>query len=274
MFDPSEEIPSYLSIDTMIYANCATSGFSCIYVYVNGRFEGVFEIPRQIPILASGEAKITLRPGIDMNGATLDRDYYRICGLYEETVTLTKGEITPITPTFSDFDNITIPWTENFESQDSYVSIIPANDTIPPLTLDTITVAGKTFGPIGSVYIAPDNKIETYDYTRGGDSLLLYHSTAQSYLEFSYISTAHFEVRIKIYKPAASTFEDRSVMIVYKSPDAWKRMYIDFSEITYGNNTATYYQPYFRLIRKYDSTMTDTTILHLDDIRIANPQQQ
>jgi hypothetical protein len=114
VLDKKEQIPSYIQIDTLIYHGITPTGFTCAYVYVDYKLIGVFEIPRVVPVLASGDSRILIRPGIDLNGYTYDRTYYELSRGYETRLTLEPSKVTTITPTARDLESVETAWLENF----------------------------------------------------------------------------------------------------------------------------------------------------------------
>ena len=66
-------IPTYVHIDSFQFTPSAattinTSQITAVWAYYNNEPLGVFDLPATIPIIANGTGKLTLRPGIAVNG--------------------------------------------------------------------------------------------------------------------------------------------------------------------------------------------------------------
>ena len=161
-FDPKEDIPAYIKIDTMMHPGLYPTGFSCAYVYVNYALVGVFEVPRTIPVLASDSAVVTIRPGINKNGSNNSRTYYEMATPYETKVFLEPTKTITINPTTVDRERIEVPWFEDFET--SAISM-QAKDTVSPqIQINRQTRPGHT-GHIGEIIITPSDTLsDKYEY--------------------------------------------------------------------------------------------------------------
>lgn len=266
IINPKEGIPSYIKIDTLVHQGLYPNGFSCAFLYVDYQLIGAFEIPRTIPVLASDSSIVTIRPGINKNGATYSRAEYEMAQAYETKVFLEPTKTTTINPSTIDKEKIEIPWNENFET--SAISM-QAKDTLSPqIEIVRQTRPGNT-GYVGAIKIAPSDTLSDifeYEYY---DSMPIYFQGVASYLEFSYKSNEPFEVRLNAYKIQTSQLHDKTIMYVFASPDEWNRIYIDFSTIVTDLGTGVFYKPYFRIRRSGNLDAQDTINVCFDDLRIV-----
>lgn len=74
-------MPSYLYIEkiglnTQYEQGTASHKITDAWVYVDETLIGAFELPATIPILTEGLKKITIRPGIKLNGISNTRAIY------------------------------------------------------------------------------------------------------------------------------------------------------------------------------------------------------
>ena len=72
--------------------------FSDVWVYVDGKVIGVFEVPCKIPVLASGNCKLSLYPAIKNNGMASAKKIYPFTDPFETTMQLTEGETYVLNP--------------------------------------------------------------------------------------------------------------------------------------------------------------------------------
>ena len=111
---------SYSKIDLAQFNS--TSGltahnFTDIWLTVNGEKLGTWELPCKIPVLASGKVKVSMLPGIAMNGMSTTRPEYPFVENFSQEITLTKGTETVIAPVFNYYgSSLYFPLVENFES--------------------------------------------------------------------------------------------------------------------------------------------------------------
>lgn len=66
-------VPTYVHVDSFIFTASSatpvnTSQITAVWAYYNGNPIGVFDLPANIPIIANGTGKLTLRPGIAVDG--------------------------------------------------------------------------------------------------------------------------------------------------------------------------------------------------------------
>jgi len=263
--DPKEKIPSYIQIDSLTYQGITPHGFSCAYVYVNYKLIGVFEIPATIPVLEEGECRITVRPGIDVNAYSYEREYYRLTGIFETRKTLVAAETQTINPTFTTIDDAELVWNEDFDN--SAITLIASDSLTPQIQIERESRPGNS-GYVGKIRITPTDTLKDFfDYSMY-DSVEVYFQSTPGFYEVSFKSNIAFEMRFKAFNQTTGMRADRTLMWVYPSPDTWKRIYINFSTIVSDNDAGTYYKPYFRVRRMEEFRNIDTLKVNLDDIRI------
>ncbi|HEY0262319.1 MAG TPA: hypothetical protein VGB95_04790, partial [Chitinophagales bacterium] len=79
---PNNGIPVYIQIDSMsVQTNQSTQGSASskitdAWLYVNGEQIGVFELPAKIPVLKSGDLRVSISAGIKDNGIANTRAAY------------------------------------------------------------------------------------------------------------------------------------------------------------------------------------------------------
>lgn len=81
-FEGSQEIPSYIYVDKFLlttnYAieGSASHNITDVWVYVDDDLRGCYELPATVPLLDRGKHKISLYPGIKLNGISKTRVVY------------------------------------------------------------------------------------------------------------------------------------------------------------------------------------------------------
>ena len=81
-FSGSQEVPAYLKIDSIYITTdystqgSASNNITDAWVYVDGQLIGAFEMPCKFPVLQNGIHKVTILPGIKINGISSTRGAY------------------------------------------------------------------------------------------------------------------------------------------------------------------------------------------------------
>src|SRR5258706_10210629 len=73
IINPSEQIPSYLKVNSFILHTDTSQGsssskFTDVWVTVDGLAQGAYEMPAKFPLLFSGTHTVHFRAGIMLNG--------------------------------------------------------------------------------------------------------------------------------------------------------------------------------------------------------------
>lgn len=150
-----EAVPAYLEIPAVevsatIEQGRGTSRITDAWVSVNDRSMGVWELPARIPVLVSGNATVTVAPGVKRNGTFDDRVRYPYYTAFNEEVDLTQEGTTVVLPTVR-YESALNFWWEGFDepgnrfnvSENSDTTLLlftPAND--PTIVLDETSCGG------------------------------------------------------------------------------------------------------------------------------------
>lgn len=94
-------IPSYIKIDKIEMQTTGSQGSSSSYltdawVYIDGAERGAYPLPSTIPLLAEGEHRIKIAPGIKLNGVSGTRVPYPMVEPFEKELDLVKDSIKPL----------------------------------------------------------------------------------------------------------------------------------------------------------------------------------
>src|SRR5438067_12211826 len=89
IINPSEDIPSYLHVESFsVTTNNETQGSNSskitdVWVTVDGKALGTYELPATLPVLATGSHDVILSPGILINGIAATRTAYPFYTTYQ-----------------------------------------------------------------------------------------------------------------------------------------------------------------------------------------------
>ena len=99
IINPAEPVPAYLHVDSFsVKTDPLTQGSSShrivdAWVFVDGNIVGAFEMPVNVPVLSAGMHKVTVRPGILVNGIAATRSIYPFYSGYDTVMNLESAKI-------------------------------------------------------------------------------------------------------------------------------------------------------------------------------------
>ena len=138
-FEGGQTVPAYLRIDTM-GVNCDyhtyganTHRFTDAWVYIDDDILGCFELPATFPVLAEGAHKVTVYPGIKVNGISQTRSQYPFMAPVEyKDFNLVRDSIRTLSPRFTYYpngDNLHVRWLEDFDGGSVSLHATSSSDT-------------------------------------------------------------------------------------------------------------------------------------------------
>lgn len=241
-----------------------THNFSDVWVYVDDKIIGVFEVPCKIPVLVSGEKEIRLYPTIRNNGISSTKKIYPFVEAYEETLVLEEGKTYTINPE-TKYSAACEFWIEDFDGG----SVKIQTDT--DYSNATMTVESDP-----SISLTGDYGHIALSYT---DSLwigitteaLSLPSGKEVYLEINYRNTSSLLTGVKIYDSGGGTSDEPNISLNAQSNSSvvWKKIYIDLKEIVSYSSNATAFKQYFKSVLLSPSSTT-TADVYLDNIKIVH----
>ena len=106
--DKQAPVPSYIQVPAFSFQGDApdSTGFptqriSDVWIYVNNQFIGSYAIPTgKIPVLAEGNARISLQAGVFTDGIRKSRVYYPFYQSFEKDTILEKENTLVLNPYF------------------------------------------------------------------------------------------------------------------------------------------------------------------------------
>lgn len=191
LIEPSKEAPYYIKIDSIPFRDSTqfyqtrNNGKNAVeisdaWVFANGKFIGMFQMPALVPIDVEGgpEVRLSIEPGVRADGMSDFRVSYPFYKRWDRTLNLVRGVPTPVnfTTTYkSDGISLKVPMPIylDFESTSDSAQLIPAGDN---------RAASVLTGLPGDVY--PD----------GGRSSLLLQGVAGQSGTLDFRSSSTFKV--------------------------------------------------------------------------------
>lgn len=272
-FQGNQEIPAYLHVDTFLFTTnyglegAASHKITDVAVYVDGTYQGYYEMPATIPILERGKHTLTLYPGIKLNGnsstRTLNPFYvpYTIENyVFEEKVIDT---VTPSTHYYPlDESDIHFKYMEDFERQISLETVAYSDTTITRTDRDAPDVWNDKEGNShysGHVWIEDTLAFyittpKLYDLPDQGNSI---------FLELDYKCTDMFTVGLY-----AKISSEEMIELVHVNPsEKWNKIYINLGpNITDASADSP---EYFRVFISGSTEKSTVAEYYFDNIKVV-----
>ena len=272
-FKGNQEIPAYLHVDTFLFTtNYAIEGAAShkitdVAVYIDGNYQGYYELPATVPILEKGKHNLTLYPGIKLNGNSSTRSinpfyvpYVIEDYVFEEKVIDT---VTPSTHYYSiDESNINFKYMEDFERQISLETVAYSDTTITRTDRDAPEVWSDAYGNShysGHVWIQDTLNFyvttpKLYNLPDQGNSI---------FLELDYKCTEMFTVGL-----FAKIASEEMIELVHVNPsEKWNKIYINLGpNIT---NASSDNPEYFRVYITGSTSKDTEAEYYFDNIKVV-----
>lgn len=263
-FEFDQEVPAYIRIDTIGLTTeydiqgTASHSITDVWIVVNDRLIGAFELPAVIPVLDEGICNVEVMAGIKQNGIASTRVPYPFYKPYEEQVRLTPDSITEINGNVTYYDNTFFAWMEDFESN---LTIVENNssDTV----IERTSIASEVFqGDFSGRITITDLKYFYLGYMKNEVDLPKLNSPV--FLEMNY--KIENILVVGLYSQITGSVLQEPVLNV-NTNDIWKKIYINFTPIVNRNASAYNFKVYFESTFGADS---DQKIILLDNIKLVH----
>jgi hypothetical protein len=265
--------PVWLSLDKWVLeanptqvddAGQLTQNLSDVWVYVDNKIIGVFELPCKIPVLVSGNVKIQLYPAVRNNGIAATKKIYPFVEPIELQMDLAEGETYTIPMKTRYYNNVKF-WIEDFESP-SQVQLETDPTSTATLTLnDDPAIALNSGNSYGWVHFTSSDSL-WLAYTT--ENQVLPQSGAEVYLEIDYRNSNSLLTGVL---GISSNDIKQNPNILLNAQDAssnvWKKIYIDLKEIVSNSSSAEYFKQYFRAVIEDGSSQSD---IYIDNIKVVH----
>lgn len=237
--------------------------FTDVWVYVDNKIIGVFEVPCKIPVLVSGNKKIQLFPTIRNNGISATKKIYPFVEPFEVTMDMSEGQTIHLSPKTRYYANCDF-WLEEFESNNTLIS---TDNSVSNTSLTVGTFPGiSQWGQCGHIGLTNADSLWVGLTSSFTD---LPKQGAEVYLEINYHNTNPLLTGVLSYiQSAATDHPNISLNAQSASNVRWKKIYIDLHEIISNTYTATSYNMYFRALKSIDNT--PNTDVYIDNIKIVH----
>ncbi|MCE3295896.1 MAG: hypothetical protein K0R65_1610 [Crocinitomicaceae bacterium] len=240
-----------------------TENFSDVYITIDDKIIGIFELPVKLPILDEGSHKISLYPVIRNNGISATKKIYPFCEPHILTLNLVKNETQTIVPQTRYYDGTSF-WIEDFENtvfnidddgNFSLAKLVKGNDP-------AILKYGNYYGHV------PLTAADSIWHGETTPNMFLPKSAAEVYLEIDYITTN--TVLTGLYAISDTGVKDNPNIQLNPQDETdleWRKIYIDLKELVSSSISATSFSHYF--LAMLDAGKTSSNI-YLDNIKVVH----
>jgi len=237
VINPEEEIPAYIHVKDFNVSSSISQGTPDAkvtdgYLYINNDFLGIYELPKTIPVLASGTTDIKIDPGVKENGIAATPDIYPFFKRFSTSRDLQPGQVDTITPVTTYIDEANFAYLENFELGNT-LNFDADGDTMNlPVIITNDAYDGR------SIRFSV-NENNTHAEIATQEFFNLPTNGNQTFLEIHYKNDALFEVGLIGYQQNSAT-PLKSLVITLNPRDTWNKIYINLTDPLIESSLAQY----------------------------------
>lgn len=244
LVDPSEDIPSYLSNDTVkvsitdpLNQGSSSHKISDSWVYVNNDLLGIFEVPYTVPMIASGPVEIQMRAGIKINGVSNTRVIYPFFKPFIQSIDAKVMDTTTVDPVYEYYSNTAFPYLADFENSVPLSRMAGSDTTVVHVKDDNV------FEGVGSAGIFLDDQRDFFKVKSDiGNSIKFPGGSPSVFLEMDYKNNTPFYVSLGAVFPTEIT----EVTILRINPqESWNKIYVNLSPYVRDYNSAQEFYIFF-----------------------------
>jgi hypothetical protein len=245
--------PTVLTNSTIQGAN--SHKITDIWYYVDDNFKGVFPIGSIMPVLGTGNSKITLFAGIKNNGISATRLPYEFYQGHVINQYFESGKTYTFSPVFEYLTSAVFPTQgcEDYENPGVKYQSVGDSSTL------VIHDVNKVFGGTGSLFMSMSDLKPTAQI-KSSTPMTLPVGGAPIYLELNYKCNQPFEVGV-----IAGATEVRPALTVNPSSE-WNKIYIQLSQAVSTQPTYVYYEIYIKATKQVD---VPTPEIYIDNIKLV-----
>jgi len=269
-FDGEQTIPSYIQIEKIklvdnpnLIEGSLSHKITDAWVYVDDELIGAFELPAKFPVLKNGKHKITILPGIKMNGISGTRisyPFYNAIEIYNFNFfpdSIVKIDTNLLTTSY--LNNTKFAWKEDFEDGGVSLQKRSNSDTgIYKTNLSHFTFEGAYSG---LVYLSPTQnffEIETIE------NFVLPKNGSPVFLEMNYKNNNIFMVGFMAYY--SNSIKQVATITLYPTTE-WKKIYINLTPDLANEYNASSFKIFYGHFKQ--PTVSEALIL-FDNIKLVH----
>jgi hypothetical protein len=275
-FDGDQTIPAYIHIENIkleenpfIFEGTLSNKITDAWVYVDDILIGAFELPATFPVLQNGKHKISIYPGIKMNGMAGTRVQYE----FYKSIIITDSNLvvgntinldtlhTQYKDLASDNKEIVF-WEENFDDATiKFQKRINSDTTVIQTNLPNV------FEGSHSGIVTIDSQHNFFEMETKGDNFVLPKGASPVFLEMNYKTNNSLYIGLLVYQPNQSYPSNQVSTIKLKPTTEWKKIYINFTPDISDYYSAGSFKVFFGA---YKDEGIQTAEIYLDNIKLVH----
>lgn len=239
--------------------------FTHVNIYVNNKNLGCWELPCKVPVLdvnSSDTSTLILLPAFPLTGMSNTISGYPFLNICRQKVILQKGttyEVSQNLPTYIYSEYATFPFFETFSNSSSFT----ASDTSrSKLTFLPVSREGKYVGEI----VLDDSAGLSFDVT--STQFETFIGSYRTVLEITYKTDCSVDVSMRM-STATNPRMAYSVGGFYASPDEWKTIHFELTNILNGNHNTSGNKTKVNLILSGVGDEGKVSHVAIDDIKVV-----
>lgn len=235
LINPPEQIPSYIQLDspsvTITAGLQGTSNQKITdgWVYVDGTFQGAYEMPVTFPLLKQGTKNILISPGIIENGVSATRVQYPFFYTDTFSVNLEPKKTYSFHPQFKYRSNTLFLMNEDFESGNNFIKL--NGDTTFVRVNDANVLEGSFSGFMGlsdSMVFGECISSQVYDFPTDGSPV---------YIEMNYKCDHEFRVGVIAHTTGADVKFYQWNITAHAD---WNKIYLHLNDLLQSLGTVNF----------------------------------
>lgn len=229
------------------------------WIYIDDQFVGAFEMPCTVPVLYDGSHIVKILPGIKENGISETRIYYPFYDKIEQTIMLTRGQVTTLNPSTTYSQGADFTWMEDFDgawhsicktdsSTDSIMTIVTAPDAFEGTGSGKVSITSGTYAGIScNKYVLP----------KGGSPV---------FLELNYSCNTDFNVGIIGYL-SNNAVDVQWTSLSLRPTSGWNKVYVNLTnEVSQATNSVKF-GIFFSMLNNPDLS---ASYFYLDNVKLVH----
>jgi hypothetical protein len=263
VFDPASPTASYIHIDSIslqtVYSSQGSNSGKIIdaWVLYNNEYLGTFPLPADIPLIGDGEHNIKIKGGIIENGIAGSRSAYVKFTTFDTTLTLSTNKKTYLNPKVTYNPATTFAQLEDFD--DASLTLVTSSNGNVPLLISSLSDTNSFESNSGVATL--DENHQVFEVASSAPFAL--PISLPSYLELNYKCEQDFEVGMYI---STSTNVVKSPMLTIRASSAWKKIYVNISNLGGVTPDGIAYKVYLHADKPLTLT---TTNLYFDNLKVV-----
>jgi hypothetical protein len=270
LINPDEDAPAFIEVKEFTFDPTPTlqemgpsssTKIKDVWVYIDNKFQGAYELPARFPVLKSGRQKVILSPGIFLNGIASTRSPYPFYQSHIEEIDLVEKGTVVINPQTSYFTTVESSYIEAFEGAGFSLTSTNNSDTIMyqlPAGDPNIFEGNSS----GVAYLdSVGRRLEltsTTDYDLPG-------AGAAVFLELDYKINQAMHIGLFINIPGQT--QEQVPVYTLNPTDEWNKIYIQLGYTVSAYQALTKFKIYF--YAEKDVTIGQS-VFYIDNIKVVH----